>query len=61
MISYVRVILDYDRDEDKPVPSWCLGEITSRQLTQVVKGVKAEILSSKSSESSYFPEFLLKQ
>jgi hypothetical protein len=58
LISYMRVILEYHGDERKAVPSWCLGEITSRQLTQVVKDVKNGI--STSSESSYFPAFLLK-
>ena len=68
--TYTSKIKDYndrdDEDEDTVIPSWSLGEITSRQVTQLIKAIRAELFPPKSTNSFpgqkfYVPEFLLMQ
>ena len=72
--TYTSKILDFnaledeDEDEDVVIPSWNLGEITSRQVTQLIKAIRAELFPPKSTQANsypghnfYVPEFLLTQ
>ena len=72
--TYTSKILDFnaledeDEDEDVVIPSWNLGEITSKQVIQLIKAIRAELFPPKSTQANsypgprfYVPEFLLTQ